>query len=157
MRAVSERERRFLESVVGRENPADCVRGVGDVNLPRIAHALIDVLLDARLRVEPDARAIIIARAAVIVVVEMHGAPAHRGHPLLATLRPPVVMEGDMQLPFAVRLLVIGTEQAGERVVLIGLIIEFAPRHRDVVGRAADVQVAVHRIHECAMVNPDVA
>jgi conjugative relaxase-like TrwC/TraI family protein len=143
--------------IVCREDFADGIGRVRDVNLPRIFHVLEDVVLDARLREEPGADAIVVAGRVVVIVEEMHRAPADGRHALLHILAEPIVVKGEVQLVRGDDLGVARTEQAGERVGLLGLVEKLAPRDGDVVRSAVDVQVAVLRVHERAMVHPHVA
>ena len=69
-----------------------------DVNIVRVFDAVEVVILDKSLGLNSRANAVKIARAIVIVIVDVHPAVTHRRYPLPAKRTEPVMMEGDMKL-----------------------------------------------------------
>src|SRR5439155_7890568 len=90
-------------------------------------------------------------------VVNVDATEPHRGHALDAVIAIPVVMEGDVEVTGVVR--VARTDQVNILVSgrgRLGSVGKFAPGNGDVIRAFGDVNRAVRRVVNRAVVNPDV-
>jgi len=66
------------------------------------------------------------------------------------------VVEGDAQLAGVLRSIAVAVaDEVGEVVSTVERVRELAPRHRDVVGAAFDIETAIAAIDERTMIDPD--
>ena len=73
-----------------------------NIAFPGILHVLEIVVLDEALGIQACADAVMITRAVVVVVIDVYPAVTDGGHPLTALGRPPVMMEGNMEIAYVI-------------------------------------------------------
>lgn len=99
-----------------------------DVNVVRVVDAIEVVVLDKALGLNTRANAVKIARAIVIVIIDVHPAVTHRRHPLPAKRAEQVMVEGDVKLAEVVGGAIAAADEAYSRLVAVrGGEIELAP------------------------------
>ena len=130
-------------------------RPLGRIKIQIFLHADKYVLLDADIRFNRSAHAMTRILAVEEVVRHMHLAKTHARHALLDAIRPPGMMNRDIQM-FAVRcfFLVVANEVTELMPCRSGSIAELRPRNRDVIRSIGNIQIAIVPIINIDMVNP---